>query len=127
MGAKRTGHYCRICGRYRANEKFSGRGHKIHICKDCARLPGEERLAVEQEDEITGFLKQSNISQVNIVRLKTLSASPNSEIARLGKLVLEIVRTHPQKKGRLRFLARERKDLLAQLEETGLMFLLQSF
>lgn len=98
MCAKRIGYYCRICGRYRANERFSGKGHKIHICKDCARPPVEERLAVEQEDEITGFLKQSNISQVNIVRLKTLAASPNPEIARLGRLVLEIARTHPQKK-----------------------------
>ena len=30
------GHYCRICGRTRANEKFSGKGHASHICKDCA-------------------------------------------------------------------------------------------
>ena len=30
------GHYCRICGRTRANEKFSGKGHKNHICKDCS-------------------------------------------------------------------------------------------
>ena len=127
MGAKRTGHYCRICGRYRANEKFSGKGHKIHICKDCARLPREERTAIEQEGEITGFLKQSNISQANITRLKTLATSPNSEIARLSRLVLEIARIHPQKKGRLGFLAREHKDLLAQLEDTGLMVLLQSF
>jgi len=57
MCAKRIGHYCRICGCYRANDKFSGKGHRIHICKDCARLPVEERLAIEQEDEITDFLK----------------------------------------------------------------------
>ena len=30
------GHYCRICGRTRANEKFSGKGHKNHVCKDCS-------------------------------------------------------------------------------------------
>ena len=126
MGAKRIGHYCRICGRYRANEKFSGKGHRIHVCKDCARLPREERLAIEQEDEITGFLKQSNISQANLGRLKSLAASSNPEIAQFGQLVLEIARTHPQKKGRLHFLARERKDLLVQLEETGLIYLLHS-
>lgn len=34
---KGQGHYCRICGRHRANEKFSGKGHAQHICKDCAR------------------------------------------------------------------------------------------
>jgi ribosome-binding protein aMBF1 (putative translation factor) len=30
------GHYCRICGRTRANEKFSGKGHKNNVCKDCS-------------------------------------------------------------------------------------------
>jgi hypothetical protein len=34
---KPHGHYCRICGQYRANEKFSGRGHAAHICKDCSK------------------------------------------------------------------------------------------
>jgi hypothetical protein len=38
MGKKKpAGHYCRICGRRRANEKFGGRGHALHICKDCQR------------------------------------------------------------------------------------------
>ena len=31
----------------RANEKFSGRGHAKHLCKDCARL-GKEELAYRQ-------------------------------------------------------------------------------
>ncbi len=30
---KQQGHYCRICGDYKANEKFSGKGHARHICK----------------------------------------------------------------------------------------------
>ena len=34
---KQSGHYCRVCGRNRANEKFSGKGHARHICKDCER------------------------------------------------------------------------------------------
>ena len=32
---KQQGHYCRICGCYKANEKFSGKGHAQHICKSC--------------------------------------------------------------------------------------------
>lgn len=32
---KQQGHYCRICGEYKANEKFSGKGHAQHICKTC--------------------------------------------------------------------------------------------
>ena len=116
------GHYCRICGRERANEKFSGKGHRIHVCKDCMRLPKEERLAIEEEQEIWGYLSQSNISARNLSRLKKLAASPNEEIAGMARLVLEIGRVHPQKRNRLRFLARERKDLLDQLEETGLIW-----
>ena len=34
---KKHGHYCHVCGRHRANEKFSGKGHAKHICKDCDR------------------------------------------------------------------------------------------
>ena len=35
--SKPRGHYCRICQQYKANEKFSGRGHAKHICKACAK------------------------------------------------------------------------------------------
>jgi len=37
VSSTRNGHYCYVCGRDRPNEKFSGRGHKRHICKDCVR------------------------------------------------------------------------------------------
>ncbi|WP_407270516.1 hypothetical protein [Radiobacillus sp. PE A8.2] len=37
MGNKKRGHFCKVCGRTRANEKFSGKGHRLHICKDCKR------------------------------------------------------------------------------------------
>jgi hypothetical protein len=42
---KHQEHYCHVCGRYRANEKFSGKGHARHICKDCAR---EQKVAARQ-------------------------------------------------------------------------------
>jgi ribosome-binding protein aMBF1 (putative translation factor) len=126
------GHYCRICGRERANEKFSGKGHQIHVCKDCMRLPQEERQAAEEEQEIWGYLSQSNISAKNLSRLKKLATSPNEEIAGMARLVLEsrrhsygIGRVHPQKRNRLRFMARKRKDPLDQLEETGLILACQ--
>ena len=37
------GHYCKICGEYKANEKFSGKGHAAHICKSCSRLRAAEK------------------------------------------------------------------------------------
>lgn len=35
--------YCKICGEWKANEKFSGKGHAAHICKECMKLPVEKR------------------------------------------------------------------------------------
>ena len=43
----KKGHYCKICGEYKANEKFSGKGHAAHICKECARLPVEKRNEIQ--------------------------------------------------------------------------------
>lgn len=39
------GHYCKICGEYKANEKFSGKGHAAHICKACSCLLGPREKA----------------------------------------------------------------------------------
>ena len=40
---KKHGHYCKVCGEYKANEKFSGKGHAAHVCKSCASLPPEKQ------------------------------------------------------------------------------------
>ena len=53
------GHYCRICERQRPNEKFSGKGHNIHVCKDCMRLPKDKRQFIEERDEIEVFLSHT--------------------------------------------------------------------
>ena len=40
---KHQGHYCKVCGEYKSNENFTGKGHKNHICKKCAKLSKEDR------------------------------------------------------------------------------------
>ena len=40
---KKHGHYCKVCGEYKANEKFSGKGHAAHICKICAAYRQKSR------------------------------------------------------------------------------------
>ncbi len=35
MGSKKRGHFCKGCGNFLPNEKFSGRGHRKHLCKKC--------------------------------------------------------------------------------------------
>ncbi|WP_289189273.1 MULTISPECIES: hypothetical protein [Bacteroidales] len=54
---KRKGHYCRICGEYKANEKFSGNGHAQHICKACMsrKKNGIEIVSEEVKPEIVSY------------------------------------------------------------------------
>ena len=40
------GHYCKICGEYKANEKFSGKGRTAHICKSCSKLSAAEKAEI---------------------------------------------------------------------------------
>ena len=121
MKRKSRRHFCRICGSHKPSEAFSGKGHRSHVCKRCSKLPKEERDAAEHEDEIYGYLNQSHISKKNMSRLVKLADSPNTEIAGLARLALEIGQIKPHKKSRLKVLQRERPDLLAKLEETGLI------
>ena len=116
------GHYCRICGRSRPNERFSSHGHKIHVCKECARLPKEQRDAIERKEAIYGFLHQSHISARNVACLNEWAQSNDPEVAGLARIVLDVAQVKPYKKRRLKVLARERPDLLTKLEETGLIF-----
>ncbi len=51
------GHYCRICGRERANEKFSGKGYKKHVCKECSgkKINNTEPLELFDDDEMIDY------------------------------------------------------------------------
>jgi hypothetical protein len=66
---RRSGHYCWACDRMKANEKFSGRNHARHLCKDCARLGKEEldyRQAIRNmEQSVTweGFIRRKRREQ----------------------------------------------------------------
>ncbi len=85
-------------------------------------MPKNEREAIEHEDEIFGFLKQSHISNKNVSRLKILASSENLRIAELADIVLEVAKVKPYKKRRLKVLAGARRDLLQKLKETGLIY-----
>jgi hypothetical protein len=115
------GHYCRICGRQRPNEKFSGKGHKVHICKQCNAKPKSERQAIEDTDSIFAFMQQSHISEKNVTRLRTMTKSENSRVAILAAVVLKVAEVKPYKTRRLKFLAKTHPEILRKMEETGLI------
>jgi hypothetical protein len=121
MKKRYKGHYCRICGAIKPNEQFSGKGHRNHICKECSRKPKAEINEIDIEEEIFGYLKQSHISNKNVKRLKLLVKSESDKIAKLSDIVIEVAKVKPYKKRRLKVLARERRDLLEKLDETGLI------
>ena len=114
-------HWCRICFQHRPNEKFSGKGHRDHICKECSRRPIAERDAIDQEREIHGYYKQKNISKKNLKRLNVLSESSNYEIAALAEAVLAVGRAKPHRRKRLSFLARNHPDVMEKLGAVGLI------
>jgi hypothetical protein len=119
---KAMGRYCNICGRIRPNENFGGKGRRRYVCRDCRRRPKAEVEQIEREDEIQGFLEQSNISAKNIQRLETLTHSELPGIADLASLVLAVARVKPHKRRRFKFLASRHRDLLNKLIQGGLFY-----
>jgi len=93
----------------------------MHICKQCARQPKEQRQEIECRDEIFSYMRQSHISDRNVSRLRKLAVSGNERIAELAAIVVEVAEITPHKKRRLRELAKKNGDLLHKLDETGLI------
>jgi len=106
----------------RANEKFSGKGHARHVCKDCERLPRAERDRVQALMDIERFLIQSSISARNVARLKSLRESPDVDLRPKAELVLEVAALKPHRRRRIGYLRRHAPELLKRLTEEGLLF-----
>ena len=115
------GHYCRICRRERPNEQFSGKGHRIHVCKRCKAMPKSERQVIENMDEIFRFMRQSHISEKNVARLEQMIKSENPQVASRAAIVLKVARLKPYRTRRLKFLAQRHPELLQGLEDAGLV------
>src|SRR6516162_6914534 len=115
------GHYCRICGRKRPNEQFSGKGHRIHVCKRCKAMPKRKRQVIENLDDIFRFTRQSHISEKNVARLEQMAKSENPQVASLAAIVLKDARVKAYKTRRLKFLAQRHPELLQELQDAGLV------
>ena len=74
---KPKGHYCRVCREYMANEKFSGKGHAAHICKNCMRLTPAERSERLILNKIYGMAaRHLNESEIKWLRAKLNDKRP---------------------------------------------------
>ena len=85
MTKKHKGHYCKICGEYKSNESFSGKGHAQHICKECMGemkkgnkkildLPfGDDEFEIVDADEYIASVLYGNNEERETKTFKKLS------------------------------------------------------
>lgn len=72
----------------------------------CRRSPREELYA---------FLRQTNISGLNIERVRKLAQDPDDGVKALAGVVLEIARVKPHKRRRMQIIAQEYPDLFMDM------------
>lgn len=74
---KPHGHYCKVCGEHKANEKFSGKGHAAHICKACMSQTPAERSAAMAVRKIEGMaFRYLSEAEIKWLRGKINDARP---------------------------------------------------
>ena len=74
---KKHGHYCKICGEYKANEKFSGKGHAAHICKSCALLPAEKQAELMTLNRLLNLPWRLSKEQLSWLKNRLKDRRPN--------------------------------------------------
>ncbi len=86
---KLPGHYCKICGERKANEKFSGKGHAKHTCKECDALPQEKKNEMQYINRILGIAGKYPRSKADWELLRKYARSTKyPEAAELAKDIL---------------------------------------
>lgn len=83
------GHYCKICGEYKANEKFSGKGHAAHICKACFRLSAAEQAESMTINRLMNF-PMGRLSASDRGWLENRLRDQRPEVASLAKEIYSL-------------------------------------
>lgn len=80
------GHYCKICGEYKANEKFFGKGHAAHICKACSKLSAAEKAEAMTINRLMNF-PMGRLSESDKKWLENRVHDRRPEVAELAREV----------------------------------------
>lgn len=86
---KMRGHYCKICDTIMANERFSGKGHTIHICKKCSKLSVEERNEQQTINRIYSLFRFAYLSKANRAMLIKYCNYKSEKVRTVAKEVLD--------------------------------------
>ncbi len=84
-----------MCGRIRANEKFSGAGRAAHICKKCSTVSKEKQKEEIVLNRIDRAMSYMNLSRDNRRMLEEYSRSPNERIREAALVGLSEFRVEP--------------------------------
>ena len=85
---KQPGHYCRICGERKPNEKFSGRGHATHICKSCTKKSPAQKSEDMTINRLNGMVfRYLNESEIKWLKNRCNDSRP--EVKALAQSVFE--------------------------------------
>ena len=108
---KQQGHYCKICGERKANEKFSGKGHSLHICKACtSAVKSGKGRDVDMLPEPLPISRETT-------RFKKLDKDGKSD---LKSLIIDVVTEYWQENRQIPFaesLAEMKKYIIATYDE----------
>ena len=88
MKKKPQGHYCRICGERKANEKFTGKGHAAHICNACAKKSPEQKSEDLTMNKLHGMMFRY-LSESEMKWLKKRCNDIRLEVSELAKQVFD--------------------------------------
>lgn len=92
---KHRGHYCKICGDYKPNEKFSGKGHAKHICKECASLPQEKKNKLQYINHIDRIAEKYPRSRQDWEFLEKYAKNKKyPEVMEYAQMILDMSRNH---------------------------------
>ncbi|MDR3141427.1 MAG: GNAT family N-acetyltransferase [Tannerellaceae bacterium] len=91
---KRQGHYCKICGETKANEKFSGKGHATHICKECVALPIERKNELQRINKVERISEKFRLTKEEWDLLEKYSK--NNKYPELKEYAADILAHHRQ-------------------------------
>lgn len=108
------GNNCREYESYRANEAFSRKGRKQHVCKRCVQHR-------DYRNEIRSWLKSTQLSKGHMKRLKMYMGMSNEKTISLATLVYRVGEVAPEKMNRVETLKNVQPDLLSELEAVGLL------
>lgn len=93
---KQQGHYCKICGERKANEKFSGKGHALHICKACQSLPAEVQTDMKRIRDVERIFGKYSLSRQDWELLEKYSKKyADKESGQFAQSILDDLRGEP--------------------------------